>query len=111
MSCGTTSANCGHRLDCFGRTDSNHDLRAVFSWSYELLGGSAARLFRLLAIHPGPALGMTTAASLMAVEARSAAQQLLDRTEGRAAEAPADPVIGVRRRRARRSRRPGSSAR
>jgi tetratricopeptide (TPR) repeat protein len=36
----------------------------VFSWSYRILGGSAARLFRLLGLHPGPDIGEPAAASL-----------------------------------------------
>ncbi|GAA5199740.1 BTAD domain-containing putative transcriptional regulator [Rugosimonospora acidiphila] len=69
-------AEASHRLDSFGRTDGDNDLRAVFSWSYDLLGDSSARLFRLLAIHPGPAFGATTAASLMAVDTRTGAELL-----------------------------------
>jgi tetratricopeptide (TPR) repeat protein len=40
------------------------DVRAVFSWSYRALGAGAARLFRLLGIHPGPEVGVPAAASL-----------------------------------------------
>jgi tetratricopeptide (TPR) repeat protein len=36
----------------------------VFSWSYESLNAPAARLFRLLSLHPGPDLGVPAAASL-----------------------------------------------
>ena len=52
------------RLDLFGHTDGAHDIRAVFSWSYRLLSGAAAHLFRLLGLHPGQFLGVTAAASL-----------------------------------------------
>ena len=34
--------------------DPATDLRAVFSWSYRTLTADAARLFRLLGLHPGP---------------------------------------------------------
>ena len=29
-------------------------VRAVFSWSYQQLDAAAARMFRLLGLHPGP---------------------------------------------------------
>jgi len=51
-------------FDPFGLTDGIHDLRAVFSWSYRLLGDGAARLFRLLSLHPGQIAGCYAAASL-----------------------------------------------
>ncbi|WP_369030212.1 AfsR/SARP family transcriptional regulator [Streptomyces adonidis] len=44
--------------------DTATDVRAVFSWSYDALGAEAARLFRLLALHPGPDLTVHTAAAL-----------------------------------------------
>ncbi|MEV0502776.1 tetratricopeptide repeat protein, partial [Streptomyces spectabilis] len=40
------------------------DARAVFSWSYRALSPEAARLFRLLALHPGPDVSRHAAASL-----------------------------------------------
>jgi len=40
------------------------DVRSVFSWSYRSLSGAAARLFRLLGLHPGPDLTVAAAASL-----------------------------------------------
>jgi len=43
------------------------DLRAVFSWSYRTLTPAAARLFRLLGLHPGPDLTAPAAASLAAL--------------------------------------------
>jgi DNA-binding SARP family transcriptional activator/tetratricopeptide (TPR) repeat protein len=39
-------------------------VRAVFSWSYTTLTPSAARLFRLLGLHPGPDTSAPAAASL-----------------------------------------------
>ena len=51
-------------LDVFAEDDAAADARAVFSWSYRLLGPDAARLFRLLSLHPGPDIGVTAAASL-----------------------------------------------
>jgi DNA-binding SARP family transcriptional activator/Tfp pilus assembly protein PilF len=51
-------------LDAFDGGDLGTDLRAVFSWSYQRLGGAAARLFRLLSLHPGPEIAASAAASL-----------------------------------------------
>lgn len=43
------------------------DVRAVLSWSYEALTDAAARLFRLLGLHPGPDVSIAAAASLAAL--------------------------------------------
>ena len=48
----------------FTDPDLASDVRAVFSWSYRQLGPDAARLFRLLGLHPGPDIGPAAAASL-----------------------------------------------
>jgi DNA-binding SARP family transcriptional activator/Flp pilus assembly protein TadD len=40
-------------LDAFGSGELGMDVRPVFSWSYTALSASAARLFRLLGLHPG----------------------------------------------------------
>ncbi|WP_422770063.1 AfsR/SARP family transcriptional regulator [Plantactinospora sp. WMMC1484] len=52
------------RLDALTTGDPTTDLRAVFSWSYRSLSPAAARLFRLLGLHPGPDLTAGAAASL-----------------------------------------------
>ncbi|SCL31869.1 NB-ARC domain-containing protein [Micromonospora rhizosphaerae] len=52
-------------LEPFSGGDPSTDVRAVFSWSYRTLSPSAARLFRLLAVHPGPDIATTAAASLI----------------------------------------------
>ncbi len=51
-------------LDALSGGDAGIDVRAVFSWSYRVLGSEAARLLRLLALHPGPDIGIGAAASL-----------------------------------------------
>ncbi|MEV1069082.1 BTAD domain-containing putative transcriptional regulator [Streptomyces sp. NPDC050263] len=51
-------------LEAFRDSDPATDVQAVFSWSYEALGVAAARLFRLLGLHPGPELTVHTAAAL-----------------------------------------------
>jgi tetratricopeptide (TPR) repeat protein/transcriptional regulator with XRE-family HTH domain len=54
-------------LDGLAVGDLSTDLRAVFSWSYRRLSPPAARLFRLLAVHPGPDISVEAAASLAGV--------------------------------------------
>ncbi|MCW8103326.1 AfsR/SARP family transcriptional regulator [Streptomyces tauricus] len=54
-------------LDAFqDHGDTAADARAVFSWSYDALTPEAARLFRLLALHPGPDITLPATASLIA---------------------------------------------
>ncbi|MBF9130517.1 hypothetical protein I0C86_16335 [Plantactinospora sp. S1510] len=80
------------RLAGFADGDTGTDVRAVFSWSYQTLSPPAARLFRLLGLHPGPNIGTSAAASLLGVpveEVRpslaelSRANLLVERTPGR----------------------------
>jgi DNA-binding SARP family transcriptional activator/tetratricopeptide (TPR) repeat protein len=52
------------------------DVRTVFSWSYQALTPSTARLFRLLGLHPGPDIAAPAAASLAGV-ATAAGRPLL----------------------------------
>ena len=54
-------------LDPFDGGESATDVRAVFSWSYRALPAAAARMFRLLGLHPGPDIALCAAASLAAV--------------------------------------------
>jgi DNA-binding SARP family transcriptional activator/tetratricopeptide (TPR) repeat protein len=54
-------------LDPFDGGEQAVDVRAVFSWSYRSLTGPVARLFRQLALTPGPDLSTAAAASLAAV--------------------------------------------
>jgi tetratricopeptide (TPR) repeat protein/transcriptional regulator with XRE-family HTH domain len=53
-----------HRLDAFTDDDPSGDIRAVFSWSVATLSPAAARMFRLLGLHPGPEISAAAAASL-----------------------------------------------
>jgi DNA-binding SARP family transcriptional activator/tetratricopeptide (TPR) repeat protein len=68
------------RLDFLDSGDQAADIRAVFSWSYRLLGEPAARMFRLLGAHPGLDISATTAASLAAVSGPEARAALADLT-------------------------------
>jgi tetratricopeptide (TPR) repeat protein len=54
----------GQRLDVLDTADRSSQVRAVFSWSYASLAPAAARLFRLLGLHPGAEVSVTAAASL-----------------------------------------------
>lgn len=59
--------------------DGDLPARSVFSWSYRALGDDAARVFRLLGLHPGPHLTVPGVASLGAVteqRARAAIAEL-----------------------------------
>lgn len=51
-------------LDAFTDADPAGDVRAVLSWSYRALSPGAARLLRLLSLHPGPDLSLPAAAAL-----------------------------------------------
>jgi DNA-binding SARP family transcriptional activator/tetratricopeptide (TPR) repeat protein len=69
-------------LDAFG-DGSSGDMRTVFSWSYRMLGGRAARLFRLLSLHPGPDISLAAAASLLGAELRETRGLLAELIRGR----------------------------
>jgi DNA-binding SARP family transcriptional activator/tetratricopeptide (TPR) repeat protein len=57
-------------LDSFVDTDPAIDLKTIFSWSYERVSPFAARLLRLLALHPGPDAAPATVASLAGAPVR-----------------------------------------
>ncbi|RKN09825.1 tetratricopeptide repeat protein [Streptomyces radicis] len=56
-------------------------VRTVFAWSYRALPEDAARLFRLLGLHPGPTFGPHAAAALAGAPPRRT-RQLLDTLVG-----------------------------
>jgi DNA-binding SARP family transcriptional activator len=67
------------RLDLLDTGDPASSVRAVFSWSYQDLSGTAARMFRLLSVHAGPDITIPAAASLAGLprdEARRAVGEL-----------------------------------
>lgn len=51
-------------LDAFDDPDRTLDVRSVFSWSYQALSPDSRRLFRLLALHPGPDFSLPVVADL-----------------------------------------------
>jgi DNA-binding SARP family transcriptional activator/tetratricopeptide (TPR) repeat protein len=67
-------------LDAFANVDRAVDVRSVFSWSYRQLSADAARLFRLLGLHPGPDLGTLAAAGLAGIPAGQARSLLAELT-------------------------------
>lgn len=52
------------RLEALDLGDQNFSIRSVFSWSLRALQEPAARLFRLLGLHPGPDIDTHAAAAL-----------------------------------------------
>jgi tetratricopeptide (TPR) repeat protein/transcriptional regulator with XRE-family HTH domain len=65
------------RLDALASGDEVTDVRAVFSWSYRALTPPAARLFRLLGLHPGPDAAPAAVAGLAGLPSASV-RPLLD---------------------------------
>jgi hypothetical protein len=58
--------------------DAAMDARAVFSWSYRVLGVRAARLFRLLGAYQGDDIAAAEAASLAGLGVREAREALAE---------------------------------
>ncbi|SNY25026.1 AfsR/SARP family transcriptional regulator [Paractinoplanes atraurantiacus] len=63
-------------LDAFAGNDEATDVRAVLSWSYRALTPEAARLFRLLGLHPGPDVSLPAVAALLGEPIEVAERQL-----------------------------------
>jgi DNA-binding SARP family transcriptional activator/Tfp pilus assembly protein PilF len=59
-------------LDPFDGGELAANARAVFACSYRALSSDAARLFRMLGLHPGPDISLTAAASLAGISAGQA---------------------------------------
>ena len=60
-------ADARQRWEMLTGDDPATDVRAVFSWSYQALTPAAARLFRLLGLHPGPDIAAPATASLAGI--------------------------------------------
>lgn len=69
---GRSMSGAHPRLDLLSTEDRAADIRAVFSWSYQLLDPAAAAMFRLLGLHPGPDIEVEAAARLADVGADTA---------------------------------------
>ena len=63
----------GGRLDALDVGDPAANVRTVLSLSYRHLPDTAARMFRLLGLHPGPDISAAAAASLAGLPARGRA--------------------------------------
>jgi transcriptional regulator with XRE-family HTH domain/tetratricopeptide (TPR) repeat protein len=73
-------ADARARLGALSVNDPTSDVQAVFSWSYAQLSAGAARVFRLLSIHPGPDISAPAAGSLAGLlpsQARAALRELV----------------------------------
>jgi DNA-binding SARP family transcriptional activator/transcriptional regulator with XRE-family HTH domain/tetratricopeptide (TPR) repeat protein len=66
------------RLTALDTGDPAVSVRAVFSWSYAQLTPAAARIFRLLGLHPGPDISPPATASLAGFPASQAARGLAE---------------------------------
>lgn len=64
-----------------GDDEEAEAVRTVFAWSYRALPDHAARLFRLLGLHPGPEFGLHAATALAGLTT-SRTRQLLDSLVG-----------------------------
>ncbi|GAB3011407.1 BTAD domain-containing putative transcriptional regulator [Streptomyces pseudoechinosporeus] len=67
-------------LDAFESRDISTDVRAVFSWSYEVLSAPASRLFNLLGLHTGPDISAPAAAALAGLPLRETRTLLAELT-------------------------------
>ena len=68
------------RLDALEAGDAVTNVRAVLSWSYDQLSEPAARMFRLLGVHPGPDISLSAAASLAGMPRAAAGAALRELT-------------------------------
>ncbi len=68
--------NAVARLDALDAGDPAASVRAVFSWSCRQLTPDAARMFRLLGLHPGPDISIPAATSLAAIAEADAGRVL-----------------------------------
>ena len=68
------------RLDALEADDAVTNVRAVLSWSYDQLSEPAARMFRLLGVHPGPDISLSAAASLAGMPRADAGAALRELT-------------------------------
>jgi len=73
-------SHTGMRLDALDAGDAASSVREVLTWSYQSLTGSAARMFRLLGLHPGPDISAAAAASLAGFPPSPARQTLSELT-------------------------------
>ncbi len=68
------------RLDALAADEATADVRAVLGWSYDQLSEPAARMFRLLGLHPGPDISLSATASLAGMPRAAAGTALRELT-------------------------------
>jgi DNA-binding SARP family transcriptional activator/tetratricopeptide (TPR) repeat protein len=68
--------SAGGLLDGLTGDDQLASVRAVLSWSCDGMTGQAARMFRLLSLHPGPDISAAAAASLAGITPRDGSRAL-----------------------------------
>ncbi len=68
------------RLDALDAGEPASSVRAVTSWSYHRLSPAAARLFRLLGVHPGPDIDLAASAALAGAPASEVRRLLAELT-------------------------------
>jgi transcriptional regulator with XRE-family HTH domain/tetratricopeptide (TPR) repeat protein len=73
-------AQARNRLDNLDAGDAETSVRTAFSWSFENLTEPAARMFRLLGLHPGPDVTVRAAASLAGLPYEQAGGALTELT-------------------------------
>ncbi|MCG7204841.1 ATP-binding protein [Streptomyces arenae] len=71
-----------NRLDALDAGEVAAQVRAVLSWSYRALSHGAARLFRLLGLHPGPDAGLAAVAALAGLPPSETRELLSELTRG-----------------------------
>ena len=101
----------GHALDPFEVGDAATDVRAVFSCSYRALSDGAARMFRLLGLHPGPDITVGAAASLAGLAPDQVRGLLAELTRGYLLDRAASRPVRLPRPAPRLRRRAGAPAR
>ena len=84
----------GSSLGALDGGDAAVNVRTVLSWSYRQLSPEAARLYRLLALHPGPDLSMAAAASLAGLSMADAQATLTELVSMNMAAVDADGRYG-----------------
>jgi hypothetical protein len=82
-------------LDAFAGDTTATDARTVLSWSYERLGPDAARMFRMLCLHPGPDLCAPAASSLAGVPLAKGRRLLAELSGVHLVEEPAPGRYGL----------------
>jgi transcriptional regulator with XRE-family HTH domain len=69
------------RLDALDAGDAATSARTMISWSYQSLAEPAARMFRLLSMHPGPTISAPAAARLARLPLEQARRNLKELTQ------------------------------